>query len=130
MSEYKVVKISDVPDQGPNFGLEGKYELRFLRDQLGCENCGVTYSRLAPNFQLPFGHKHKRQEEIYLLVSGSAELKVGDDIVPLEPWTAVRVANDTMRSLRAGTEGAEFVVVGAPNTGPGDAEVQQGWWSD
>jgi hypothetical protein len=55
---------------------------------------------------------------------------VGDDIVELEPWTAVRVPNDTMRAIEAGPEGAEFVMVGAPNTGPGDGINETNWWSD
>jgi hypothetical protein len=35
-----------------------------------------------------------------------------------------------MRSMEAGDEGAEFLIVGAPNTGPGDAEMVQDWWGD
>ena len=130
MAGYKVVRVQDVPDQGPNFGLAPDYEIRFLRNDLGCESCGVSYARLSPNFKQPFGHKHKRQEEIYFLVSGRAQVKVGEDVVDLEPWTAVRVPPDTIRSIKAGPEGAEFVIVGAPNTGPGDGETVPGWWSD
>jgi mannose-6-phosphate isomerase-like protein (cupin superfamily) len=130
MADYKLVKVSDVPDQGPNFGYSPELEIRFLRNDLGCEDCGVSYARLAPNWRYPHAHKHKRQEEVYLLVSGSARMKVGDDVVELEPWTAVRVPNDTMRAIESGPEGAEFVIVGAPNTGPGDAIDVEGWWSD
>ncbi|HEV8603445.1 MAG TPA: hypothetical protein VGQ68_08665 [Gaiellaceae bacterium] len=130
MADYKVVKVSDVPDQGPNLGVAPDLEVRFLRNDLGCEDCGVSYARLAPNWRYPYGHKHKRQEEIYLLVSGTARIKVGDDIVELEPWTAVRIPNDTMRAIEAGPEGAEFVMVGAPNTGPGDGINETNWWSD
>lgn len=53
-----------------------------------------------------------------------------NDVVELEPWTAVRVPPQTLRSLRAHDEGAEFVVVGAPNTGSGDSEIVRGWWAD
>lgn len=130
MSDYTVVKVSDVPDQGPNFGHEGEWEIRFLRNPLGCEDCGVTYSHLAPNFRQTRGHRHKRQEEIYLLITGSAQMKLGDDIVDLEPWTAVRVPRETVRALQAGDEGAELVIVGAPNTGPGDGEDVHDWWTD
>jgi mannose-6-phosphate isomerase-like protein (cupin superfamily) len=130
MAEYKVVRVQDVPDQGPNLGLAPDLELRFLRNDLGCENCGVSYIRLAPNARQPYGHKHKRQEEIYLLVSGSAQIKVGDDVVDLEPWTAVRCPPETMRAFRAGPEGAELVAVGAPNTGPGDGITEPDWWQD
>jgi hypothetical protein len=35
-----------------------------------------------------------------------------------------------MRSFEAGSDGAELLAVGAPNTGPGDANVEHGWWSD
>ena len=102
MSDYTVVKVSDVPDQGANLGVAPDVEIRFLRNDLGCEDCGVSYARIAPNGKRPSGHRHKRQEEIYLLVSGSARIKVGDDIVDLEPWTAVRVPAETTRALAAG----------------------------
>jgi mannose-6-phosphate isomerase-like protein (cupin superfamily) len=130
MSEYTVLKVTDVDDQGPNFGLEGKMEARFMRVDLGCEECGVTYLRLAPGFRIPFGHKHKVQEEVYVLVSGTALIKVDDDIHELGPWSVVRMSKDVMRSLEAGPEGAELVLFGAPHTGPGDAITEPGWWED
>jgi mannose-6-phosphate isomerase-like protein (cupin superfamily) len=130
MSDYTVVKVSDVPDQGPNLGIAPDVEIRFLRNDLGCEDCGVSYARIAPNGKRTNGHRHKRQEEVYLLVSGSARIKVGNDVVDLEPWTAVRVPADTNRALAAGPEGAEFVLVGAPNTGPGDAIDEPDFWKD
>jgi mannose-6-phosphate isomerase-like protein (cupin superfamily) len=130
MSDYTVLKVADVEDQGPNFGLEGKMEARFLRVDLGCEECGVTYLRLAPGFRIPFGHTHKVQEEVYVLVSGSARIKLEDEIHELAPWSAVRMSKDVTRGLEAGPEGAEFILVGAPHTGPGDAIIEQGWWED
>jgi hypothetical protein len=130
MPDYTVLKVTDVEDQGPNFGLEGKMEARFMRVDLGCEECGVTYLRLEPGFRVPFGHKHKVQEEVYVLVSGSARIKLQDEIHELEPWTAVRMSKDVIRGVEAGPEGAEFVLVGAPHTGPGDALIEQNWWED
>jgi mannose-6-phosphate isomerase-like protein (cupin superfamily) len=90
----------------------------------------VSYLRLAPNFRMPFGHKHAQQEEVYVLVGGSARVKLDDEIVDLRPRSLVRVAKETMRCFEAGPEGAEFVIVGAPSTPPGDAEIVPGWWSD
>jgi len=48
----------------------------------------------------------------------------------LKQWDAVRLHRDTMRGVEGGPEGAEFIAIGAPNTGPGDADMTQGWWSD
>jgi uncharacterized cupin superfamily protein len=126
----KVNLKQDVDDQGPNFGYEGKIEARMARVPLGLEHSGVSYLRLAPNFRMPWGHTHKRQEEVYILVGGSMRAKLDDEVVELEPFDALRVPKDTMRGFEAGPEGAEMIAIGAPHTGPGDAELANDWWGD
>jgi uncharacterized cupin superfamily protein len=130
MADYTVVNLKEVEDQAPRFGLSPQLEMRMARVALGLQNSGVSYQRIAPGFRLPFGHKHRNQEEIYVLVGGSVRIKLEDDVVDLKPFDAVRVSNDTMRGFEAGPEGAELIAIGAPNTGPGDADTVQGWWSD
>jgi uncharacterized cupin superfamily protein len=129
MADYTVVNLKEVEDQAPKFGLSPQLEMRMARVALGLQNSGVSYQRLAPNLRLPFGHKHKNQEEIYVLVGGDARIKLDDEVVDLKPFDAVRVAKDTMRGFEAGPDGAEFIAIGAPNTGPGDADTVQGWWA-
>ena len=131
MAGYTKVNLKDeVEDQAPNFGLEGKLEMRMARVPLELEQQGVSYQRIAPNFRLPFGHQHKTQEEVYIVLSGSLRAKVEDEIVELGPFDALRVHKDTMRSFEGGPDGAELLAVGAPHTGPGDAETENDWWSD
>jgi uncharacterized cupin superfamily protein len=129
MADYTVVNLKEVEDQAPRFDMSPQMEMRMARVALGLENSGVSYQRLAPNFRLPFGHRHKNQEEVYVLVSGSARIKLDDEVVDLKPFDAVRVPKDTMRGFEAGPDGAELIAIGAPNTGPGDADTVQGWWS-
>ena len=131
MAGYTALKLTEVENQGEKFGFDPDVlQARMAKDPLNCEHCGISYLRLGPNFRMPFGHTHKVQEEVYVLIKGSARVKVDDDVLDLEPWSAVRVAPETMRALEAGPDGAEFVTVGAPKTGSGDAEMTQGWWSD
>jgi mannose-6-phosphate isomerase-like protein (cupin superfamily) len=131
MSEYTHLNLKDdVDDQAPNFGLAPNLEFRMARVPLEMENAGISYLRIAPGFRMPFGHKHKQQEEVYVLVKGSAKIKIEDDVHELKQWDAVRLHRDTMRSFEGGPEGAEFIAIGAPNTGPGDADMTQDWWSD
>jgi mannose-6-phosphate isomerase-like protein (cupin superfamily) len=131
MSDYTHINLKeDVEDQAPNFGLSPNLESRMARVALEMENAGLSYIRIAPGFRIPFGHKHKNQEEVYVLVNGSARIKIEDEVRDLKQWDAVRLHKDTTRGFEAGDDGAEFIVVGAPNTGPGDAEVTQDWWSD
>ena len=130
MPGYTTLNLKDVEDQAPNFGLSPDLEARMARVPLELEQFGLSYQRIAPNFRLPFAHKHKNQEEAYVVVSGSMRAKVGDEIVELGQWDVLRVDKDTVRGFEAGPEGAEVIAVGAPNTGPGDAETMNDWWTD
>jgi mannose-6-phosphate isomerase-like protein (cupin superfamily) len=66
-----------------------------------------------------------------VLVYGHMQMKLGDDIIELEPWTAVRVSPSTIRALRnTGEEPAELIVIGAPATDEPDYELLPGWWQD
>ena len=129
MSEYTHVNLKEVEDQAPRFGLSPDLEFRMGRVPLDMENAGVSYIRMASNYRIPFGHNHKNQEEVYVVVAGSGRVKLGDDVRELKQWDAVRVHKDTMRGFEADADGLEVIAIGAPNTGPGDAEMEQGWWS-
>jgi mannose-6-phosphate isomerase-like protein (cupin superfamily) len=133
MAGHTVVNLKEVEDQAPKFGFAPNLEARFATKPLALENSGVSYQKLAPNFRVPFGHKHKVQEELYVVVSGSARLKLDDEVIELKRWDAVRVPNDTMRCFEAGPDGAEILAFGAPNTGPSvvhDGEMTPNWWDD
>jgi uncharacterized cupin superfamily protein len=131
MAGYTKVNLKDdVEDQGPNFGYEGKIEARMARVPLELEHSGVSYLRLAPAFRIPWGHTHKTQEEIYVLVGGSLRAKLDDEIVELRLFDGVRVHKNTVRGFEAGPDGAEMIAIGAPHTGPGDAQTVDGWWDD
>jgi mannose-6-phosphate isomerase-like protein (cupin superfamily) len=132
MAGYTVVNLKDVEDQAAKFGYAPNVEARFARDTLELENSGLSHFRLAPNFRVPFGHRHHRQEEIYVILSGNARLKVDDEIVELKEWDAVRLPPERMRNLEGGPDGAEVLAFGAPSTGPPseDVEMTPNWWTD
>ena len=130
MAAYTIQNLKEVEDQAPKFGMAPNLEMRMARVPLELENSGLSYQRLAPNFRLPFGHTHNQQEEVYVVVKGSLRAKLGEDVVELKQWDALRVAKETMRSFEAGPEGVEILAVGAPNTGPGDANLENDWWVD
>ena len=130
MANYTKLNLrEDVENQSPKFGIN-EMEFRSARVPLELENSGLSFLRLDPNYRVPFGHHHNQQEEIYILVGGSAKLKLDDEVLELKPFDAVRVHKDTMRNFEAGPDGAEVIAFGAPNTGPGDGPMEQGWWTD
>jgi len=129
MSGYTIVNLKEVEDQAHNFGLAPDLEARFARVALEAEQIGLSYQRLAPNFQVPFGHTHKTQEEVYIVLSGSVRMKLEDEVKELGPWDAIRVSKETARGFEAGPEGVELIAIGAPG-GPGDAEMTEDFWKE
>lgn len=130
MGDYTKVNLrTDVKDMAPEFNMSG-IESRFARKNLELEKSGLSLFRLDPGYRAPFGHAHSEQEEIYVVLSGSARVAVGDEIVEAAQWDAVRIASGAQHGMEAGPEGAEILAFGAPNTDNKDAEMQQGWWPE
>ena len=119
----------DVEDAAPKFGMPDELESRFARRAIDGKTVGLTHFKLEPGFRMPFGHKHTDQEEVYVVVRGSARVKVDDDIVELGEWDAIRFDADAMRNVEAGPDGVEYLAFSAGDD-PRDAEMVPGWWSD
>jgi uncharacterized cupin superfamily protein len=131
MSGYTKTNLRDVENQAPKFGMPAELEARFARSAIGGETLGLSLMTLAPGFRIPFGHKHSDQEEVYVVLRGSARIKVEDEdgIVELGEWDAIRFDKDTMRNVEAGPDGVEYLAFGAGDD-PRDAEMAPDWWSD
>jgi uncharacterized cupin superfamily protein len=129
VADYTLLNLkSDVDDSGERFGYAPHMEARFARKPLNLEQSGISYFKLAPGFRVPFGHLHSEQEEVYVLLSGSARVKLDDEILELKPMDAVRIPTGTTRGFEAADEGAEILAFGAPNTDNKDIEMDQGFW--
>ena len=117
----------------PRFDGAPDLEFRSATKALELEQSGLAYQRVPPGHRFPYGHTHKTQEEVYVVVSGSGRMKVDDEIVELKEWDAVRVPPGRWRGYEAGPEGLEILVIGAPNLGENpreDVEGQRDWWAD
>jgi mannose-6-phosphate isomerase-like protein (cupin superfamily) len=129
MADYTVLNLtSDVENMAERFGYAPNMEARFARKPLKLEKSGISYFKIAPSFRVPFGHRHSEQEEVYVVLSGSARVKLDDETVDLQPMDAVRIPVSTTRGLEAGPDGAEVLAFGAPDTDNKDIEMDQGFW--
>ena len=122
------VKLTDVKDSAPEFGMEEVQEARFAKGDLDAERTGVSHQRLKPGQRNPFGHKHEDAEEVYVVIGGSGRMKLDDEIIEVERLDAIRVSPEVIRAFEAGDDGIEVLAVGARHDG--DGEVVPGWWSD
>jgi mannose-6-phosphate isomerase-like protein (cupin superfamily) len=128
---YTKLNLSeDVEDSAQKFGMGEVLEAHFARDALEATQFGLSLQRLKPNQRMPFGHRHARQEEVYVIVGGSGRLKAGDEVIDVGRWDAIRLDPDVVRNFEAGPDGLELIAFGAPNTGMGDAEQLTDWWTN
>ena len=130
MSDYRIVQLEDVPD------VLGDYpgEMRFLTGHLGSEQIAITHRRMPQHTggKGGYGHRHKKQEEIYFLVSGKLQAKLDDDVVEIEGPAAVCVPPHVVRSFwNDQPEDAHLVIVSTKIDDPhGDAELVEGFWPE
>jgi mannose-6-phosphate isomerase-like protein (cupin superfamily) len=123
---YAIKNIKEIDDSAVEYGLSPKMEARFGRKPLRAEKSGLSYQRFGPGFRQPFGHRHKDQEETYVVVGGSGRAKVEDDIVELHQWDALRVPPETPRAFEGGPDGIELVAFGAGEAG--DTDMIEDFW--
>ena len=122
----------DLEDLGSNFDAAPDLEFRHASKALGLEHCGLCYQRIPPDLRFPYGHTHKEQEEIYVVVGGSGRMKLDDEIVEVQEWDVVRVPPGTWRGYESGPEGLEILVFGAPGLGENpreDVTGRRNWWT-
>jgi mannose-6-phosphate isomerase-like protein (cupin superfamily) len=126
---YTLKKLTDIDDSATKFGMGEVLEVRFANKELDAEETGVSLHRIKPGQRQPFGHRHDKAEEVYVVLSGSGRVKLDDEIVELGPFDALRIAPAVTRAFEAAAdEGLEFLAFGPHHKG--DGEVIQGWWSD
>jgi len=128
MAGYTIVTLDDVPD------VLGDYpgEMQFITYEIGAEQVALTYRRMPQHTggKGSYGHVHKTQEEIYFVISGRLQFKLGDEVVEAAKGTAVRVAPEVARSVwNDEPEDAELIIVSKRiDDAQGDTESVPDFW--
>ena len=130
MSDYSVVERSEAADWMASY--EGFGEMRSYTDALEAEEVAITWRLMPPDTggRGSYGHRHKDQEEVYLVIRGTVQFKLDDDEFQVGPHTAVRVGKEVFRSIHNdGPEDAEVVICSKRARGDeGDVEQKPDFW--
>lgn len=124
MSDYAVKNLMEIEDSTGVEGIEG----RFARTFLDSEQLGISHFRYAPGRKAVHGHRHREQEEAYVVVGGSGRIKLDDDVVELRQWDVVRVAPHVVRGFESDPDGLEIIAVGGTRPDDGDGELVADRW--
>lgn len=114
MSDYTVKRIDE---------MEAAFHGSFVRARasLGLSAFGMQIIKLPPDSGEIYplhDHAFDGQEEVYLLLSGAAEMELPDATVPMAADAFIRVGPSTRRRIRSGPDGCSFLIVGGS---PGEA---------
>ena len=131
MADYTIKRLEEVDD------VLGDYpgEMRMMTEALGAEQVAFTYRRMPQHTggKGSYGHRHKTQEEVYFVMSGKLQFKLGDEVLDLERGSVVRVPPETWRSVwNDEPEDAELVIISKRVEGGSaeDAEYQENFWPE
>jgi mannose-6-phosphate isomerase-like protein (cupin superfamily) len=107
MSSYSVKRIDE---------MEAAYGggMRLARAALGVAAFGMQIEEFPPNFDQYPEHTHAEdgQEEVYIVLRGSAEIEIDGDRIPLDTETFVRVGPGVKRRIFSGPQGARILAIG------------------
>ena len=127
MADWKKTNFGDVEDRSPP-GVAMQW--RFARKELGSPELGVSRFTYESGARMPFAHRHREQEEAYVVVAGSGRAKLDDEIIELAVWDVLRVAPAVTRQFEAGPEGLEVICIGGRRPDGGDGEPgPEDFWS-
>ena len=85
-----------------------------LGRQLDAQNLGARFWRVEPG-QASTRHRHRTQEELYVLLEGTGRIRTDDELLTLAPLSAVLVEAASVRQLFNDTDADQlWLIVGAP----------------
>lgn len=91
---------------------EGKI---FLNRLLGLTSGEISINKLPPRTSMPFYHKHRLNEEIYIFLKGEGEFQIDGKVLSIHEGTVVRIAQEGERCWRniSETESLYYIVIQA-----------------
>ena len=125
MPGWTKMNFADLTDRSPDVTMEW----RLSRGAIRSRQVGVSRFTYAPRARMPFGHRHREQEEVYVVVGGSGRVKLGAEVVDVAQWDVIRVAPAVMRAFEAGPDGLDLLCVGGRRPERGDTERDEAFWT-
>lgn len=101
----------------------------FLHDLLNLTSCEVSINSVPQGFKLPFSHKHKQNEELYIFLKGSGKMFLNGKEFTVKEGSCVRVTPAVSRTLEnTGDADMQFICIQAKadsleQFGLSDAEI-------
>lgn len=123
MTNFKKAEIGKIEEVGKNYE-NGK---AFLHNLLDLTSCEISVSSMPAGIKLPFNHKHKQNEEIYIFLKGEGTMILDNEPIDVKDGSCIKVLPQSVRTMEAKTDLQYICVQAKTNSleqfGLGDAEL-------
>ena len=72
----------------------------FVKEDSDATSTEVSFGSLDTNQSLPFFHKHKQNEETYIVLTGAGIFQADEETFPIEAGSVVRISPEGVRSFK------------------------------
>ena len=81
--------------------------MSFLHDELELTSCEISLNTVPEGFKVPFNHKHKQNEEVYIVLKGEGKMIIDEQDIIVKEGSAIKVAPQAARTIE-NTSNNEF----------------------
>jgi mannose-6-phosphate isomerase-like protein (cupin superfamily) len=131
MADYAIRRLDEIPDVLGDY--PGEMRMTAASD-IGNEQVSFSWRRMPAQTggKGSYGHRHKTQEEIYFVASGTLQFKLEDEVLDVGAGTVVRVAASVARSVwNEGPDDAVVIMCSMKADDPrADIEMVEDFWPE
>jgi mannose-6-phosphate isomerase-like protein (cupin superfamily) len=131
VSGYSIRSLDEIPDVLGDY--PGEMRMTAASD-LETEQVSFTWRRMPPKTggKGSYGHRHRTQEEIYFVASGTLQFKLEDEVLDVAAGSIVRIAPEVVRSVwNEGPDDAVLIMCSVKSDDPeGDHETVADFWPE
>jgi mannose-6-phosphate isomerase-like protein (cupin superfamily) len=131
VTDYAIRTLEEIPDVLGDY--PGEMRMTAASD-IGNEQVSFSWRRMPAQTggKGSYGHRHKTQEEIYFVASGTLQFKLEDEVLDVGAGTVVRVAASVARSVwNEGPDDAVLIMCSMKTDDPReDIEMVEDFWPE
>jgi mannose-6-phosphate isomerase-like protein (cupin superfamily) len=99
---FQAGKFSDLYQyelKHPKLEKPGRGKL-LVREHLGLTGMQVSLNKFPAGRSMPFTHRHKENEELYIFIGGKGQMLIDEEIIEVTEGTCIRVKTKGVRAWR------------------------------
>ena len=99
----------------------------FLKDATASTGTEISFNSLPPRTEVSYFHRHKDNEETYIILKGVGDFQIDDDCFPIHEGSVIRVAPAPSRGMRnSSAEPMIYMVIQSKENSLGNYSTEDG----